>query len=258
MQAALSLPAQRQELTGHGNQSGFVSTNAARTRGTRVNQVTGAAPRGDGTGSSHTGLGEWVPPPWAGCSGVSRGSSPRPDPDPVGNGIGQNPGFGLARREVETPSLPHPQRNVRRGHSPGWSRLCSARICCAGRREKGRQRRTGRHRSTRGVPQPGQVSAPAAARGFRGQRRPQALADPTGAPRGERQCQEGDTGAPRAEGCLHPRVSAAPSPRAPCFPVRPPPRSGAACSTRTPGRAEQASNHSPRGRSRSVCATGNP
>lgn len=143
----------------------------------------------------------------------------------------RQPGSGKSRGSVRQGEerggdapLPHPQHNVPRRHSPGWSRPCSARICCAGRRGKAlAQRRTAPrppgHSSTR----PGSATAAAP----RGQHHPQALPDPAPAPRRARRCQDGDAGAPRAHGRPHPGVTAAPSPRALCLPLHPQPHSGA-------------------------------
>ena len=189
---------------------------------------------------SHAGLGERVPPHGPGDQGFL-GANPRSQIlTRWETGSGKTQGsVQLGEERGGDASFPHPQHKVPRRHSPGWSRLCSARICCAGQRQKAlAQSRMTPQRP--GIPQPAQLSAAAAAQGSRGQHCPRALPDPTQAPRRERQCQDGDTGAPRAEGCLHPWVSAARSRHALGFPVHPQPRSRAACSTRTPGRAEQA------------------
>lgn len=195
--------------------------------------------------------------PQAVRSGGSRCCSLQPDPDPRGWEIRQNPGSSPARRGVGAhqrrggTAFPHPQCHIPQRHSPGWSRLCSARICCTGQRQKA----LGQGRTPPQSPGP-LLNPPAPTQLFRTAPEqdgpsPRPFLAPTP---GSGRCPGGHAAVPRAEGCLYTMLR---DPLSTCSPTRDPQHLpvGAACSILTLGRAGWAKTHGPCAPNTPVCAT---
>lgn len=123
MQAVLSLP--------------FLAVTHGGFKPKHLVRVDAACPRGSGMSEA-----AWSRAELRGLEGVNPCSSLQADPDPRGWGIRQNPGSSPARRGVGAhqrmggTAFAHPQCHIPQRHSPGWSPLCSARICCTGQRQK--------------------------------------------------------------------------------------------------------------------------
>lgn len=154
-------------------------------------------------------------------------------------------------RERGGTAFPHPQCHIPQRHSPGWSRLCSARICCTGQRQKA----LGQGRTPPQSPGP-LLNPPAPTQLFRTAPErdgpsPRPFLAPTP---GSGQCPGGHAAVLRAEGCLYTMLR---DPLSTCSPTRDPQHLpvGAACSILTLGRAGWAKTHGPCAPNTPVCAT---
>lgn len=206
MQAVLSLP--------------FLAVTHGGFKPKHLVRADAACPRGSGMSKA-----VWSRAELQGLEGVNPCSSLQADPDPRGWGIWQNPGSSPARRGVGAhqrmggTAFAHPQCHIPQRHSPGWSPLCSARICCTGQRGQ-RQKALGQGRTPPWSPGPF-LNPPAPTQLLH--------SSPAGQPQ------------PRALRYREPKAACtrcSGTPQAPAAPPDPQPLPvGAACSTLTLGRA---------------------
>jgi len=205
----------------------------ARERGQRHH---GSCPARGCKGLSHTGLGSRC-----GVIGGFSGSSPQPGPDPSGNGTRQTQGSvhrrgaGARRRGGDAP-LRHPQRDMQ-----ALTRMESTLFCTDLLRGTEREG-VSTERDDDAAPRAPLNPPGSAAAAARGQHHPRALPGPAHAPRCEQRRQDEDAERRRL------RTHGLVQPLLPVLRV-------SLCTHSPAPEQSRRKNHSPRGRSRQICAT---